>query len=136
MIDIMQKINELSKIYISGNYDLCLSELKKIWQNLPEPKNDVQSSYLLVVYGTKLSLILKNYDEAMKWAKMGLDYSNMNINTKGEGEFLVGKVAFERNDLETAKKYFSITYAKSKWRMFEGENPAYKRLLKNNLIIQ
>lgn len=47
----------------------------------------------------------------------------------GEAEFLVGKVAFERGDLQTAKKQFAIANAKSDGRAFEAKDERYRRLL-------
>jgi hypothetical protein len=47
----------------------------------------------------------------------------------GEAELLLGKVAFERGDLQTAKEQFVIANAKSEGRAFEAKDERYQRLI-------
>jgi hypothetical protein len=47
----------------------------------------------------------------------------------GEVEFLVGKVAFERGELEKAKEQFLIANRKSEGRAFNGKDERYERLI-------
>jgi hypothetical protein len=47
----------------------------------------------------------------------------------GEVEFLIGKVAFARGEMERAREQFCIANVKSEGRAFEGEDVRYKKLI-------
>jgi hypothetical protein len=128
MIDVMEKIKEFGELYKNGEYSKCLDEISSYWNTLPEPKEEIPNSYLLIEYGARVSLVKKEFDRAWDWALLSLNYNEIR-NKMGEGEFLLGKVAFEKNDLDNAKKYFLIAYDKSEGRAFEGEDPRYKKLI-------
>lgn len=50
----------------------------------------------------------------------------------GDKEFIAGKVAFELNDLETAKEFFSIANKKSEGRCFGNpQNTKYLKFFKS-----
>jgi hypothetical protein len=115
-------------LYRAGQRAQCLHEVSELWASLPEPKEQVANSYLLVEYGARLSLDVKEYERAMDWARIALRYNGIR-NTKGEGEFLLGKVAFELGDMNTARENFRIANKKSLGRVFQGEDPKYKRLI-------
>ncbi|MBM9592383.1 hypothetical protein JWG41_18210 [Leptospira sp. 201903075] len=129
MIDIMKKIIELGELYKRGEFDKCISEISEIWDSLPDPKETVPNSYLLVEYGARISLAKKDYVKAWEWANVSLKYNDIR-NRMGEGEFLLGIVSFAKGDVENAKKYFAIANEKSEGRAFEGANISqYKKLL-------
>lgn len=128
MTDVMEKIKIFGDLYRQGKHEKCLEEISLFWNELPEPKEQIPNSYLLIEYGARVSLLLKKFDDAWKWALMSLKYNEIR-NKMGEGEFLIGKVAFEKNDLDNAKKYFQVAYEKSEGRAFEGEDPSYKKLI-------
>lgn len=124
----MERIKEIGEQAKLGNYDECIEIISMEWDNLPEPKEKFPNNYLLIEYGARISLKKNDYDGAWMWALRGLIF-NETRGDGGESEFLIGKVAFEKNDLGNAKKYFLISYEKSKGRAFEGENPKYRELV-------
>jgi len=129
MIDVMKKIDEIGELYKEGKFEKCVQEVELFWSSLPEPKENIKNSYLLIEYGARICLVLKDYNSAMDWALKSLKYIDIR-NKMGESEFLIGMVAFEMNDLEKAKEYFLIAKKKSGGRAFIGEDPRYKNLIK------
>lgn len=126
-LDVMVKIRELADLYRRGDYLKCLEEITSYWNALPEPVERIPNSYLLIEYAARVSLVVKDLDSAWSWALRSLKFNEIR-NVMGEGEFLIGKVAFERKDLDSARKYFRIACEKSNGRAFEGEDPVFKRL--------
>lgn len=128
MRDIYQELEPIRAIYVAGYYDEVLSGLEIFWNSILDSKEDILNSYMIVSYGVTVALKLGNLDEAWKWSQRGLAYSG-NVNPAGESEFLNGEVAFARGDLATAAQYFEAARKMSGWRLFKGENPAYRKLV-------
>jgi hypothetical protein len=132
MFDVMAKTKELGDLYEKGEYARCLKEIQEYWDSLPDPKEDVQHSYMLVILGARTALIIKEYDIATKWAQLLLRYNEI-LSDLGESEYLIGMVAYFINDMKTAKEYFLIADKKSRGSFFQGENPESEKLLKKQL---
>ncbi len=128
MIDVMAKTKEFGDLYEKGEYVRCLKEIQEYWDNLPDPKEDVEHSYILVILGANIALVIKEYDIATKWAQLLLRYNEI-LSDLGESEFLIGMVAYFENDMKTAKEYFLIANKKSRGKFFQGKNPEYKKQL-------
>lgn len=107
----------------------CLEEL---YNSLPSPKTDVNNSYLIVKAIGFLSLKESLLDLAEKWGIIGMQYKDIH-GFLGEQEFFMGKVYFAKGEMEKAKEYFEKVYKNSKWRLFKGENPEYKKLVQGKL---
>jgi len=129
IMDVMSKLNEIGKLYKKKEFEECLNKVTIFWNLIPEPKEKIQNSYLVIEYGARIALLLKKYDEALDWAYRSLKYNDI-INRMGEGEFLIGIVAFEKKDLRLAKENFKIAFSKSDGKVFEGEDERYYNLIK------
>jgi hypothetical protein len=128
-MEIMAELREVSVLFRSNDFQNGLERLREIWDEIPEPKVDTANAYLVLEYGVAFSLKSGNLDEAQRWAAFAPDFAQKRQD-RGEVEFLVGKVAFERGDLATAKEWFLISNAKSEGRIFEGEDKKYVQLIR------
>jgi hypothetical protein len=127
-MDIISELKPIGELSKSGGYSDALIELERLWEKVPNPKEDTLNSYLIVSYGVNIALKAKRMDEAWTWAQLGLPYSG-NFNLAGESEFLLGEVAFARSDFETAMKYFKTVKKMSGWRLFKNKDPKYRQLI-------
>ena len=130
MVDVMAALKEVGELYKRGEPKSALHELQKIWDAVPEPKSSVKNSFLVIAYAVKISMTSHDLDQAWRWATLAPRY-NQGRQDIGEAEFIVGKVAFERGDLATAKEQFIIANSKSRGRVFNGEDAKYRDLIKN-----
>ncbi|MBS0253878.1 MAG: hypothetical protein JSS36_01365 [Proteobacteria bacterium] len=128
-MEVMAELREVSVLFRSNDFQNGLERLREIWDEIPEPKVDTANAYLVLEYGVAFSLKSGNLDEAQRWAAFAPDFAQKRQD-RGEVEFLVGKVAFERGDLATAKEWFLISNAKSEGRIFEGEDKKYVQLIR------
>lgn len=129
MTDIMEKLKEVGEIFKQQNYTQALESLDSLWSSIPEPKYESQNSFLIILYGAKISPISNDLEKAWDWATLAPKY-NKGRQDIGEAEFLVGKIAFERGDLDIAYENLQIANKKSRGFAFEGEDPKYKALIK------
>ena len=106
-----------------------LTELIKLWDSLDEPKQDNINSYLIISKIVTIYLKRSDYNNAWNWAQNALLYTD-NHNISGESEFLLGKVAFEMNNLEEAKRYFKKVKTKSGTRLFNNDKKEYLEITK------
>lgn len=127
-MDLMNEIIPIGELFKAGKYKESLLELEILWEKLPEPKELVKNSYMIVSYGAIISQKKSDLEKAWIWALRASPYSKK-FNLGGESEFLVGEVAFARGDLETAKKYFELANKISGRRLFKGKNPKFEELL-------
>lgn len=128
MKDFYPETAPVTALFVDGRYNDALNELERLWDAIPDPKTEILNSYLAVSFGAKIALKLGSLDEARKWSQRGLAFSGC-VNQAGESEFLAGEVAFARGDMVTAAAYFEAASRFSGWRLFKGENPAYRRLV-------
>lgn len=129
MIDVMAELRDIGRLYKQGALQSGLLKLQELWDSIQEPKTNVANSYLVIEYAVKFSMELGNLDKAWEWAKLAPIY-NKNRQDIGEAEFLVGKVAYEKGDINEAKNQFHIANEKSQGKIFHGEDLKYKKLLK------
>ncbi len=88
--------------------------LKEAWNLLPNPKHQWwDSSFLPLKYITIVYFNAKQFENSESWAKEFLIADNFNRNY-GESEFILGKINFEFNRFDEARKYFEIASDKSK----------------------
>lgn len=128
-MEVMSELKEIGALFKAGDYNAALEKLHELWTSIPEPKVDTPNAYLVLEYGVACSMKAGDLDQAQKWAVLAPDFAQKRQD-RGEVEFLIGKVAFERGELETARENFLISSLKSKGRIFEGENLKYKQLIK------
>jgi hypothetical protein len=128
-MDVMSELREVAGLFRSNNFQSGLLRLREIWDRIPEPKVETANAYLVLEYGVAFSLKSGNLDEAQRWAALAPNFAEKRQD-RGEVEFLVGKVAFERGELDVAKECFLIANAKSEGRIFEGEDKKYTQLIR------
>lgn len=128
-MDVMAELREVAGLFRSNGFQSGLPRLWQIWDGIPEPKIDTANAYLVLEYGVAFSLKCGDLDEAQRWAAFAPDFAEKRQD-RGEVEFLVGKVAFERGELDAARKWFLIANAKSAGRIFEGEDKKYAQLIR------
>ncbi|MCW7490917.1 hypothetical protein [Leptospira meyeri] len=129
---IINKLQPIGIKFKENKYEECITDLVKVWNDIPEPKIDFPDGnvYLVFEYFVRIYLKLQKFDEAYKWAIESTVFNN-NRNRAGESEFLIGKVAFENENFEFAKDMFYIAKKRSGGRCFDGQNSDYKNLLKD-----
>jgi len=120
-MDVMAELRPIGAMYSNGNYRAGLAELASLWLKVPEPKPETVNAYLIVEYGVALALKERDFELAQEWADRAPMFAAKR-HDMGEVEFLVGKVAFERGDLRTAREQFTIANAKSEGRAFEAKD--------------
>lgn len=128
-IDIMGELEEVRELFKAEEFRAALKALDNVWEKIPDPKSDTVNAYMIIEYGVVLSFKLGDLDEAQKWASQAPPFAEKR-HDMGEVEFLVGKVAFEKGELVSAKENFLSAHKKSRGRIFEGADPKYKALLK------
>jgi hypothetical protein len=128
-MDIMPALKEIGVQFQAGDFRAGLINLWDLWNRIPEPKADTPNAFLVIEYGVAFALKLRELEEAQKWATLAPAFSERRQD-RGEVEFLVGKVAFERGEMEIAKRSFLISNVKSKGRIFEGENRKYIKIIR------
>ena len=127
-MDVMSELKEIGALFRGGDFGAGLKKLWDLWIKIPEPKVDTANAYLVIEYGVAFALKAGELDEAQKWAALAPDFAAKRQD-RGEVEFLIGKVAFERGEIEIAKENFLIANVKSKGRIFEGEDKKYKKVI-------
>jgi hypothetical protein len=127
-MDIMSELKEVGVLFRTGDFCTGLKQLWDLWAEIPEPKCDTPNAYLVIEYGVAFSLKSGDLDEAQKWAALAPAFAEKRQD-RGEVEFLVGKVAFERGEIEMAREKFFVANIKSKGRIFEGQDKKYKELI-------
>lgn len=109
-----------------------IKRLSDYYEKLPEPKVEIHGSYLFVKHIGENALEINDFDLAEKWGLIGLKYKGI-YGLLGEEEFFMGKVYFAKGEMEKAKEYFTKVKENSGWRLFNGENPDYKKLVQGKL---
>jgi hypothetical protein len=131
MMDVMTELKPIGELFKAGCCSDALTELERLWEKVPNPKEATLNSYLIVSSGVAIALKANRLDEAWTWARRGLPYSG-NFNLAGESEFLLGEVAFARSDYETAIKQFKTVKRMSGWRLFKSKDPKYRQLIEGS----
>jgi hypothetical protein len=129
MIDIMTELKDVGDCFRMGDLLSGLKKLQLIWETIPEPKTEIANSYLVIEYAVTFALKLGDIDEATKWASLAPQFMEKRQD-RGEVEFLVGKVAFERGEMELAKQNLILADKKSKGRILQGQDPKYRTLVR------
>lgn len=116
----------------NGNYNDSILNLEKAWDIIPNPKGIYcEESYHLVKDIISTCFIINDLKKAKVWSEKIFLTGFARIDS-GDKEFIAGKVAFELNDLETAKEFFSIANKKSEGRCFGNpKNTKYLKFFKS-----
>jgi tetratricopeptide (TPR) repeat protein len=124
----MKEFKGVGDLYKLGDFRGGLVKLEELWRSIPEPKSNFPNAYLVIEYAVKLCMQLRDLDSAWQWANLAPKY-NQNRQDLGEAEFLVGKVALEKGDLDEAKAQFLIANHKSRGKIFQGEDSKYEAVI-------
>jgi len=127
-MDVMQELDEIDPLFDSGNYQEGFQKLWELWDRIPKPKTETLNAYWTIETGVLFALRSGDLDEAQKCADLAPPFK-ANRHDVGEVEFLIGKVALARGDLDRARENFTIANKRSEERAFEGEDPKYLKLL-------
>ena len=98
--------------------------LEQCWNLLPDPKIAYSESYHAAHALAEAYLQMGDLENAGRWSEILFDCALHRIDS-GEKDFLAGKIAFEKKELESAKEHFNIANEKSDSRCFEGEDEKY-----------
>jgi tetratricopeptide (TPR) repeat protein len=130
---IAQKVEELmdesDELYDQKHYQKSISKLLEAWDVLPVPKEKYDESFHIAEGLAETFFLIKNNEEAVRWAKK-LGECDPERQDDGDSEFLLGKIYYEMNDMETAKAQFLIAMKKSEGRLFDDAPKKYSDLLK------
>lgn len=127
-MDVMAELMRIGAQYSAGDFRGGLRELSALWARVTDQKPETSNAYLIVEYGVALSLKEGDFDLASEWAERVPMFAAKRHDL-GEVEFLVGKVAFARGEMDKAKELFRIANTKSEGRIFEAKDAEYRRLL-------
>jgi len=127
-MDVMLELKSVGECLKANDFSTGLKKLADVWERIPEPKTTTPNAYMVIEYGAAFALKMRDLDEAQKWASLAPRFIEKRRD-RGEVEFLMGKVAFERGEFEAAKRHFATANEKSEGRIFHGENPEYKALI-------
>jgi tetratricopeptide (TPR) repeat protein len=122
-------INDSDEEYYKGNYINSIKLLERAWDALPEPKEIYDDSFHLCKFIVETYLLIKDYNKAKVWANRIMKCDLERIDS-GEREFLHGKIHFELNEFDDARKFFKIASQKSEGRCFEDEDKKYFKFFK------
>lgn len=128
-MDIMTEIRIISKMFFSDDAQCGLRRLQELWDRIPDPKTETTNAYLVLEYGVAFSIKCGDLDKAKWWASFATEFASKRKDL-GEAEFLIGKVAFARGELDSAKEWFGIANQKSEGKIFAGEDKMYMQLLR------
>lgn len=126
---LLEKSNEQIN---NRNYYDSIVLLEEAWDIIPDPKGIYcEESYHLVKDIISTCFMVNDLTKAKEWADKIFLTGFARIDS-GNKEFIAGKVAFELDDLETAKEFFNIANNKSEGRCFGNpKNTKYLKFFKS-----
>jgi len=116
MIDFTVALKEVGDCFRAGDHSTGLKKLVDLWERIPEPKTTTANAYMVIEYAVAFALKMGDLDEAKKWASLSSLFIEKRQD-RGEVEFLVGKVAFERGEIEVAKQNLIVANKKFRGRI-------------------
>lgn len=128
-MNVMQNLLSVDQMYVREEFTQGISRINEIWNLIPEPKTEVPDAYMVIEFGVTFALRIGDLEEASKWASYAPSFIEKRHDS-AEVELLVGKVAYERGDMELARQQLSIAYQKSEGRIFEGQHPKYLSIVR------
>lgn len=105
-----------------------INNMLNLWKEVSNDYLNILNTHLIVNDIIFYALKIKDYELAEEWGKIALQYEGTTY-LLGEGNFIMGKISYLRGDMEKAKEYFEKVYKNSKWRLFKGENPEYRKIV-------
>ena len=127
-LDVMSELRPIGTLFRASDFRTASQRLWKLWTEIPTPKTETKNAYLVIEYGVACALKAGDLDDAHEWAILAPDFAKVRQDM-GEVEFLVGKVAFERGEYESARANFIVANDKSEGRAFENEDEKYRDLI-------
>jgi hypothetical protein len=124
----MRELQPIGELYKAGQYEKGLAEIRRLWDAIPVPKHQDPNSYMVIEYAVALSMKTDELDSAWEWALLGPECIGVRQDL-GEAEFLIGKVAYERGDMNAARSNFLLAKDKSRGKIFVGEDRKYRDLI-------
>jgi hypothetical protein len=103
----------------------------KAWEAIPEPRTSFDESYQIVKNIIFLYMQTGNYVEAKKWSEILYSCDPERIDS-GDRDFIAGTIAHAMKDTNEAFRFFKLAFEKSEGRIFEGEDPKYKKFFEQN----
>ena len=129
-MDVMFELDEIDASLETDDFRAALEKIRGVWMRIPEPKTETSNAYLVLEYAVACSLKLGDLDEAQRWASLAPAFAEKRQD-RGEVEFLVGKVAYERGEFEIARENFLIANTKSRGRIFRSQDKKYGLLIQS-----
>ena len=123
-------INEAMGAFQAHDIGPSIGALTRAWEPLPAPEEAWSESFLIAKYMTHTYFNAHQLDQAHTWATI---FNRCHvIRSYGESELLLGKVLFEKAQLEEARGWFAKADALSKGRVWKGEKETkYKTFFKS-----
>jgi tetratricopeptide (TPR) repeat protein len=111
------------------NFEKSVTLLERAWDELPEPKEIYDESFLIIWGILDISIEIKDFERMNKWVEF-IFVTDPERGDGAEREYWAGKVAFELGDFTQAKAYFEIAHQKSRGRCFGPEDGKYLKFLR------
>lgn len=121
--------NQAIENFSNNNFEKAVELLLKSWDLFPDPKETYNESYHISHYLIICYLKIENYEKAFYWAEI-LQDCGPERRDNGERVFIKATVAFEKGDLDMAKKLFTKVYNQSGDFIFNGKDERYLALIK------
>lgn len=130
--EVFKVVDDSHTLFQEGKTNESLNKMHEAWNLLPEPREATNVSNVIAGEISEMYLEeLKNYEEAIKWAKILIAcYSHREIDD-GEGEYTLGRIYYEIEDYDKAKEQFLIRLDKTDGIGLRDAPQKYLELLKN-----
>ena len=122
--------NKWTSMFEKGKHDEAWKILMDAWDLLPEPKYKHPMSWWVVIGFVKYGIETKQFDYAEKFLGI-LFICDLDRADSDEREFLAGRLAYAKGDIDIAKELFARSLEKggSCGCMMQKENRIYKELV-------
>ena len=125
----IEKLMDESNVqYDKGEYRKSIQLLIDAWNELPGEKVQYDESFLIVWGILEICIQIKEIEIMNQWVDK-IFIADPERGDTGEREMWAGRVAYESNDMDKAKKYFEIANKKSRGRCFGDNDVKYKKML-------
>ena len=122
--------NKWTSMFEKGKHDEAWKILMDAWDLLPEPKYKHPMSWWVVIGFVKYGIETKRFDYAEKFLGI-LFICDLDRADSDDREFLAGRLAYAKGDIDIAKELFARSLEKggSCGCMMQKENRIYKELV-------
>lgn len=126
--EIERLCNKADEAFANEEFEKSIKLNERAWDLLPKDKYSYDESYLIVWSILSISIKIKNIEKMNQWVEK-IFHADPERPDTGEREMWAGRVAFESENYEEARKYLKIAYDKSKGRLFSEDDKKYKDFL-------